>query len=400
MSTLKNKQILLGISGGVAAYKAAYLARRLIEQGANVLPAMTRSACEFIQPLTFQSITGNPVATDLLDPAQERSMGHINLARQADMILIAPATAHIIAKLAHGLADDLLTTLCLATESPIFIAPAMNNKMWSNPATQNNIRLLQSYGMQILGPDSGDQACGEQGPGRLREPDALINDLLSYWQPIDDQLKDRSILITAGPTVEPIDPVRYITNRSSGKMGFALANAAARSGANVTLISGPVAQETPHGCNHIRVGSAQQMHESVMTHIENQDIFIAAAAVADYTPNQTADKKIKKHNNAMTLELTKTRDILSDVAAIDNGPFTVGFAAETHDLETYARDKLERKRLDMIAANWVNRSEGGFDSDDNSLHVFWNDGEMHLPMASKNTIAAQLLSLIATRSSQ
>ncbi len=356
---------------------------------------MTHSAMQFVSPLTFQALSGNPVHSELLDADQERSMGHINLARWADALIIAPATANTIAKCSHGLADDLLSTLYLAATCPVYVAPAMNQAMWHKPVTQENIQKLKSHGVILIGPEQGDQACGETGFGRMSEPVEICRRLMP--ESITPCLSELKVLISAGPTREPLDPVRYITNRSSGKMGYALADAALKAGAKVTLVSGPVALSAPADADLIRVETAAQMHAAVIAKAAEHDIYIGAAAVADYSPVSMEHQKIKKQGEQTTLTLQKTRDILAEVAQLANRPFTVGFAAETHDLEQYAQDKLTRKNLDMIAANWVGRDQGGFDSDQNALQVFWKNGQKALAMTDKNHLAEQLISLIAER---
>lgn len=357
---------------------------------------MTRSAMDFITPLTLQALSGNPVHIDLLDCDQEHAMGHISLARWADCIVIAPATANMMAKLSHGLADDLVSTLVLAAECPLYLAPAMNRVMWHKAVTQENLERLVGQGAQFIGPEVGSQACGETGLGRMSEPEAIMQCLMANTA--QAVLQSKKILITAGPTREPLDPVRYITNRSSGKMAYALAQAALSMGAEVTLVSGPVALSAPDGARLIRVETAAQMHEAVMASVQSADIFIAAAAVADYSPVSVNDKKIKKQNDEVVILLRKTRDILADVSKLThNRPYTVGFAAETHDLERYAQDKLIRKNLDMVAANWVGQDKGGFESDLNALSVFWHDGGVDLAMTDKNQLARQLMSLIAEK---
>jgi phosphopantothenoylcysteine decarboxylase/phosphopantothenate--cysteine ligase len=392
MMQLNNQNILLGITGGIAAYKTPDLVRKLTALGANVRVVMTASAKEFVSPLALQAVSGNPVADDLLDRNAEAAMGHIEFARWADKLLIAPASANFMAKLAHGLADDLLSTLCLATPAPIYIAPAMNQQMWNAPATQANLKLLQSRKVGIFGPAQGEQACGDVGPGRMLEPKELANMLgQTNIQPL---LDGKRIVITAGPTRENIDPVRYITNHSSGKMGYALANAANALGANVTLISGPVNIPKPANLELVDVNSAQQMHEAVMDCISNCDIFIGCAAVADYKPTQETDQKIKKKDKELTLTFTRNPDILSDVAHLPNPPFTVGFAAETQNISEYAKDKLSRKKLNMIAANDVSAPGIGFNSEQNALHVFWQKGEKNLGVADKTKLAMQLMILI------
>ncbi|RFA30050.1 phosphopantothenoylcysteine decarboxylase [Alkalilimnicola ehrlichii] len=391
MPTLLGSNILLGVTGGIAAYKSADLVRRLKDAGAEVRVVMTEGATRFVTPLTFQAVSGNPVRLDLLDPAAEAGMGHIELARWADTILVAPASANFMARLAQGMADDLLTTLCLATEAQLVLAPAMNRIMWRNPATQANADLLRGRGVRLLGPGEGEQACGEVGAGRMLEPTELVAALMS-----GEELAGVEVLITAGPTREPIDPVRYITNRSSGKMGFAVAAAAQRAGARVTLVSGPVALPTPVGVERVDVETAAEMHAAVMARVEQTDVFIGSAAVADYRPAAATQSKIKKNQAEMALALARTEDILSAVAAHPARPFTVGFAAETDRLAEYARGKLARKRLDMIAANWVG-GETGFDSADNALEVFWPEGHQALERQPKAELAEALIRLIAKR---
>lgn len=355
---------------------------------------MTHAACEFVTPLTFQALSGNPVHTELLDSDQEQSMGHIHLARWADCLVIAPATANRMAKMAQGIADDLLTTLYLAAECPVWLAPAMNQAMWQHPATQRNLQTLQQDGVQIIGPACGEQACGELGPGRLSEPSDICAAVLGARQAQSEQAL--KILITAGPTREALDPVRFISNRSSGKMGYALASAAIAAGAEVTLVSGPVNIPAPAVKQFIQVESAQEMYDAVMAKLANQAIVIGCAAVADYRPAHPADQKIKKteQNISSSLELTRNPDIIASVAALTDKPFTVGFAAETQDVENYALSKLRSKGLDMIAANHVGLSEGGFDSDQNALQVFWPGGSQNLDLTDKQTLAKQLLALI------
>lgn len=417
MEIPKNNKVVLGITGGISAYKSADLTRRLIEAGYEVRVVMTAGACEFVTPLTFQALSGNPVHTELLDTAAEAAMGHIELARWADVVLIAPTSANTLARLAHGLADDLLATICLATEAPLVLAPAMNRIMWSNPATQDNLKLLQSRGVSVLGPGSGSQACGETGAGRMLESieirdglSALLDAGLlegnrqpssatSHGHRDDLPLGGVNILITAGPTREQIDPVRFLSNNSSGKMGFALASQAHAMGANVFLIAGPVSLETPQGVHRIDVKSAADMYAAVMRKTDGADIFIAVAAVADYRVADIADQKIKKTDVNLNLELTRNKDILADVAALENSPFCVGFAAETQDIAHYAMDKLERKKLQMIAANPVVQSgKVVFGSDTNSLEVYWPDnGHQRIESAPKIEVARELLELIAVQ---
>jgi len=381
MTALQNKKILLGVSGGIAAYKSAILARRLMDAGATVRVVMTAGAQAFVQPLTFQALTGNPVHTQLLDPAAEAAMGHIELARWADLVLIAPASANTLARLAHGLADDLLGTLCLATDSPLYVAPAMNRLMWSHPATVTNCQLLAERGVGFIGPDEGAQACGETGAGRLLEPEDIRDRLIAQLHnttPADDQaalpMAGVRVLLTAGPTREPIDPVRYISNRSSGKMGFAIAEAANKLGARVTIIAGPVSLSQSTAIKRIDVLTASSMLDAVLSEVDNADIFISVA-------------------------------ILKTVAALDNKPYCVGFAAETQQVQTHAIGKLEAKNLDMIAANHVGQVENPvFGSDTNALDVFWKnpDGHGHEKIESgpKTLIAEKLLAIISHQMTQ
>jgi len=389
------KQILLGISGGIAAYKSAELVRLLVKQGVEVRVVMTQSAIQFVTPLTFQALSGHPVHTSLLDADQENAMGHINLARWADVFLIAPTTANCLAKLSYGLGDDLLSTLYLAVECSVYIAPAMNQSMWNKTITQENVRRLKQHGVHFIGPNVGSQACGEQGYGRMSEPVEIVQSL--YARQVSSALQGKKILITAGPTREALDPVRYITNRSSGKMGYALAEQAQLLGAKVTLISGPVVLSVPTNVQVHFVESAADMYAAVMQFIDQQDIMIAAAAVADYTPDTVQTEKIKKQGQQTQLTLSKTQDIVASVASLKNKPFTVGFAAETQDLEQYAQDKLARKNLDMIAANWVGQQEGGFDSERNALQVYWHNGQKTFTMQAKAELASELLTLIGER---
>ncbi|MFZ3431011.1 bifunctional phosphopantothenoylcysteine decarboxylase/phosphopantothenate--cysteine ligase CoaBC [Vibrio harveyi] len=392
MQTLAGKKILLGISGGIAAYKCAELTRRLIERGAQVQVVMTKAAKEFITPLTMQAVSGRPVSDSLLDPAAEASMGHIELAKWADLVLLAPATADLIARMSAGMGNDLLTTLVLATDSPIAVSPAMNQQMYRNVATQENIATLARRGMHIWGPAAGEQACGDIGPGRMLEPMQLVGLCEQFFQP--KLLAGKSVLITAGPTREAIDPVRYISNHSSGKMGFALANAAAQLGAKVTLISGPVSLNTPAGVERINVASAQEMHAAVTTHAPNHDAFISCAAVADYRPENVASQKLKKteNNDQMTINMVKNPDIVATVANMtEQRPFTVGFAAETNDVATYARGKLVKKNLDMICANDVSVEGQGFNSNNNAITLFWSQGELALALESKEALSFKIL---------
>ena len=388
-------RVLLGVSGGIAAYKAAELVRRLRERGAEVRVVMTQGATHFITPLTFQALSGEAVRTSLWDEAAEAAMGHIELARWASCVLIAPASADVIARLAHGQANDLLTTVCLATEAPLVLAPAMNRVMWAHPAVQANIATLRARGADVLGPGSGDQACGETGAGRMWEAEQIAQAVL---QPRSREWEGRRLLITAGPTFEDLDPVRYLGNRSSGRMGFAIAAAARAQGAEVTLVSGPVHLPTPPGVRRIDVRSAEQMRTAVFAELPGQEVFIATAAVADFRPQQRQQNKIKKSGQThLALELVLNPDILAEVAAQPQRPFVVGYAAETDEVERYARDKLARKRLDMIAANRVGADDCGFDSERNALSVYWPDGGAEIAVADKSTVARQLLALIRQR---
>ena len=395
MERFSDQRIILGVTGGIAAYKSAELIRLLTAEGATVRVVMTQSATAFVTPLTFQALSGNPVHTELLDADQENAMGHIHLARWADRILVAPATANFIAKIRLGGADDLLSALCLAADVPLWIAPAMNRGMWENPATQENIRCLEERGVGILGPDQGAQACGEHGYGRMLEPVAICDELASCI--VAKTLSGIAILVTAGPTREAIDPVRYLTNRSSGKMGFAIARAAAEAGASVKLITGPVALAEPNVDQVVHVESASQMYDHVIACAADYDIYIGAAAVSDYAPVVVENEKIKKDSDQLKLSLEKTKDILAEVAAMDAGPFTVGFAAETDNLEDYALKKLEAKSLDMIAANWVGRKGHGFDAETNALQVFWRGGSQLLELAAKRILARRLIELVVDR---
>jgi phosphopantothenoylcysteine decarboxylase / phosphopantothenate---cysteine ligase len=392
MGSLANKRILLGVTGGIAAYKSADLVRRLKEQGAEVQVVMTAGAQRFVTALTFQAVSGRAVRTELLDPEAEAGMGHIELARWADVILVAPASANFMSRLAHGQADDLLATLCLATDAPLILAPAMNRLMWSNPATQANAEVLSARGVHLWGPGSGEQACGETGDGRMLEPLDLVQRLAVYFGA--GRLAGVQVMVTAGPTREPIDPVRYVTNRSSGRMGYAVAEACAAAGAQVVLVSGPVDIAVPAGVRRIAAETAEQMHEAVTSNLKDVQIFIGAAAVADYRPVAQTGQKIKKNESSLRVDLTRTRDILAEVARIRPDIFTVGFAAETDNLHEYARGKLEKKNLDLVAANWV--SDGrGFDRDDNALWVCWRTGEKDLGAAPKKVLARSLVELIA-----
>ena len=393
----RGPKILLGVTGGIAAYKSPELVRRLTERGCHVQVVMSTEARRFVSPTTLQAVSGLRVRDDLWDQASEAAMGHIELARWADLVLIAPATAHCMSSLATGSAGDLLATLCLATEAPVFLAPAMNHAMWAHPAVQANRDLLVSRGVRILGPADGKQACGEEGTGRMMEPHQLVDAVFEDPQNLASQLlKDVTVIVTAGPTREPIDPVRYITNRSSGKMGFALAAAAQGAGAEVTLVSGPVSLDAPEGVGFVNVETAEEMYEQVQQRIKETDLFIACAAVSDYRPQTASNQKIKRTQMEISLDLVRSRDTLAAVASIKNGPFTVGFAAETQDVAGHARRKLERKGLDMIAANRVG-PDCGFDQETNALTVLWRDGQVELPQATKPVLARRLVGIIAER---
>lgn len=391
MNALTNKRVLLGISGGIAAYKCVELVRRLREQGAEVRVVMTAAAKAFITPLTLQAVSGHPVADDLLDPAAESSMGHIQLAKWADLVLLAPATADLMARMAAGMGNDLLTTLCLATSAPLAIAPAMNQQMYQAQVTQENIAKLAVRGALIWGPAEGAQACGDVGPGRMLEPAELCQRVSQHFAQQQD-LAGIAVLITAGPTREALDPVRFISNHSSGKMGYAIAAAAAARGATVTLVSGPVNLPTPAGVKRIDVESALQMQSAVMTEVTHHQIFIACAAVADYRAGCVAPEKIKKAGDEISLTLVKNPDIVAGVGAMTTQrPFVVGFAAETQNVEQYARDKLARKNLDLICANDVSLPGQGFNADQNALHLFWKDGQHSLALDSKAALGQQLM---------
>ena len=394
MQPLRGRRLLLGITGGIAAYKAAELARLLVKDGAEVQVVMTRAAGAFVGAMTLQAITGRPVREALFDAQHEAAMGHIELARWAELVVIAPATADFLAQMAAGMARDLLSTLCLATTAPLVVAPAMNQAMWRHAATQANVALLRSRGVTFLGPDEGAQACGDVGPGRMIEPEDIRLALGANLA--GGRLAGRRVLLTAGPTREALDPVRFLGNRSSGRMGFALAAALVAEGASVTLVAGPVSLPTPAGVERIDVESALQMRDAVFTSLPGTAIFIACAAVADFRPAAAAGKKIKKTSETLTLELIRNPDILSEVAALPARPFCVGFAAETDDVEAYAQAKLRAKRLDMIAANRVGASQG-FEVDDNALLVIWEGGQQSLPQQPKSRLAAQLVNLIVDR---
>lgn len=396
------QRILLGVTGGIAAYKSADLVRRLRERGAEVQVVMTAGAQEFITATTLQAVSHRPVRESLFDPGAEAAMGHIELARWADLVLVAPATANFMAKLANGLADDLLSTLCLATEAPVVLAPAMNWAMWQHPATRANRELLESRGVRFIGPGEGALAEKESGVGRMLEPleiaDLVFPENAGTLSGADGEplLKGVRAVVTAGPTREPIDPVRYISNRSSGKMGYAVARALAAAGARVTLVSGPVALPPPAGVEVQYVETAGDMYDAVIHRIDQTDLFVGTAAVADYTVDKPAVTKIKKEQGSMELSLGRTRDILATVAAAGQPIFTVGFAAETNDLEAHARHKLKTKKLDMVAANWVGAGRG-FDTDANALQVFWQGGSTEIPEDDKHVVAGKLVALIAAQ---
>ena len=396
MQSLAGKRILLGVTGGIAAYKSADLTRRLVEVGAEVQVVMTTAATTFITPLTMQALSGHPVRHTLLDPDAEAGMDHIELARWADLVLIAPATADFLARLCHGFADDLLSTLCLATDKPIAVAPAMNRLMWQNPATQANCKTLAERNVLIWGPGSGDQACGEVGAGRMLEPQQLRDEVIQLFVG-QRVLEGLNVLMTAGPTREVIDPVRFISNHSTGLMGYAIADAAIQVGARVTLVSGPVSLQTPEGVERIDADTALGMYDAVMTHVSEADIFIGVAAVADYRVVDPVNSKIKKTQDKLNIQLERNPDILASVAELPIRPFCVGFAAETNNVLEYAQGKLRDKNLDMIAANQVGIPGTGFESEQNALHVFWRNGEKIFPRTDKIQLARDLIVLIADR---
>jgi len=390
MTDIKGKRILLGLSGGIAAYKAAELTRLLTQAGAEVRVVMTEAACRFITPVTMQALSGNAVHTDLWDASVPNNMAHIELSRGCDAIVVAPASADFLSKLAQGLCDDLLSTLCLARECPLLVAPAMNLQMWSNPATQRNLQHLRADGIAILGPASGDQACGEVGMGRMLEAEEILEEIDAYFQP--KLLAGKRVLVTAGPTFEPIDTVRGIANSSSGKMGYAVARAARDAGATVTLVSGPTALAPPRGLERIDVSSAQEMYDAVMARVAKADVFIGVAAVADYRPKEAMRHKLKKSTGEMTLQLEPNPDILGTVAARRKAPFCVGFAAETENLEAYAEAKRRRKKVPLLAANLA---QNAFGADDNQLILFDDEGTHELPRAPKIVLARALIAHIA-----
>lgn len=396
MGDLCNKHIVLGVSGGIAAYKSADLVRRLIEQGATVDVVMTQSACEFITPVTFQALSGRPVHTDLWDNRAPNNMAHINLSREADLILIAPATANVMAKLAHGLADDLLSTLCIASTLPLLLAPAMNREMWQAPATRRNVTQLKADGVQILGPGTGEQACGETGDGRMLEPHEIVAAVCDHFQP--KLMQGIKVLITAGPTCEPIDPVRVITNRSSGKTGYALARAAREAGAEVTLVSGPTGLPCPAGVTRISVQTARQMHEAVMQRAQGQNLFIGVAAVADWRVANASDQKLKKTDGQPpSLQFEMNPDILKDVASLPNGPWCVGFAAETTLDPDEAQEKRKRKGVPLLIANLAQHV---MDADHTTIHLVDDTGMSGMGTGSKIDIARKLVAEIVRRFKQ
>jgi phosphopantothenoylcysteine decarboxylase/phosphopantothenate--cysteine ligase len=386
MTTLADKRILLGITGGIAAYKAAELVRLLVKDGADVRVAMTEAATHFIGTATLQALSGQPVWTDLWDARVKDAMGHIELSRDRELIVVAPASADFMAKLAHGLADDLLSTLCIARRCPLMVAPAMNVEMWQNPATARNAETLRADGVQIVGPASGGQACGEMGMGRMTEPADILSDIQFFFRP--KQLQGRRIVVTAGPTEEPVDPVRVLTNRSSGKMGYAVAQAAREAGAQVTLISGPVSLPTPAGVARVDVRTAQEMFDAVKKGVTDADIFVSAAAVADYRVRNPASQKIKKANGSLSLDLEENPDILAWVAAQPNPPFCIGFAAETEKLAQHAREKRAKKKIPLIAANLATETLG---KDDNAITLYDDRGEHPLGRGPKLELARKLL---------
>lgn len=391
MDAFAGKRIVLGVTGGVAAYKAAELVRLLVKAGVQVDVVLTKAGSEFIGAATFQALTGRPVWQLLWDERMDNAMAHIDLTRGATAVLVVPATAHFLARLAHGLADDLLTALCLARDCPLLVAPAMNRQMWENPATQRNMMQLKSDGIKIFGPASGEQACGEVGDGRMLEASELFDDLAAFLQP--KALADKHILLTAGPTFEPIDPVRGLTNSSSGKMGFALARACVEAGADVTLIAGPVMLATPRGVRRIDVQTAAQMREVALENSPGQDVFIGVAAVADYRPTKASLQKIKKGSGSFTLMLEPTTDILAEIAARPDAPLCVGFAAESHDLATYAESKRVSKKLALVVGNLV---QDGLGTDTNRVILFDASGAHPLPLADKTDVARGIVAHLAT----
>ncbi|WMY76824.1 bifunctional phosphopantothenoylcysteine decarboxylase/phosphopantothenate--cysteine ligase CoaBC [Buttiauxella selenatireducens] len=394
---LSGKKIVLGVSGGIAAYKTPELVRRLRERGAEVRVVMTEAAKAFITPLSLQAVSGYPVSDSLLDPAAEAAMGHIELGKWADLVILAPATADLIARITVGMANDLVSTICLATPAPVAVVPAMNQQMYRAAATQHNLEVLSARGLLMWGPDSGSQACGDVGPGRMLDPLTIVDMTAQHFAVIKD-LQHLNVMITAGPTRERLDPVRYITNDSSGKMGYAIAAAAAARGANVTLISGPVSLPTPPWVKRIDVTTALEMEAAVQQHVQEQQIFVGCAAVADYRAAAVADEKIKKQGDEITIKMIKNPDIVAGVAALlTHRPYVVGFAAETNNVEEYAQQKRVSKNLDLICANDVSQAGQGFNSENNALHLFWQDGDKVLPLERKELLGHLLLNEIVTR---
>ncbi|MDY7026470.1 MAG: bifunctional phosphopantothenoylcysteine decarboxylase/phosphopantothenate--cysteine ligase CoaBC [Pseudomonadota bacterium] len=393
MLSLVNRRIIVGISGSIAAYKSAEIVRLLKKAGAEVIVVMTQNAQSFITPMTMQALSGEPVRKEIMDSEAELSMGHIELAKWADAILVAPASANVLANLAQGLSHDLLSTLCLATEAPVFLAPAMNQAMWGHEATQANAQKLTTLGYEFFGPGAGEQACGDVGFGRLLEVDELVERLAAKFE--TNQLAGKKVVISAGPTRERIDPVRFLSNYSTGKMGYALAQAAQEAGAYVTLVSGPTNLAAPERVTRVLVESAIEMHEAVMTAVADADVFIAAAAVADYRPKRCADDKVKKSDGDWQIQLERNPDILAEVSGKADRPFCVGFAAETRNVLEYGRGKLERKQLDLIAVNDVSDQAIGFASDQNALMVLSKEAQFPIAQASKTQVAHQLIELIA-----
>lgn len=400
MSKLDNPKVILGITGGIAAYKSPEIVRRLRERGAEVQVVMTTSAEKLVSSTVFQAVSDRPVRSDLWDDEAEEAMGHIELARWADLIVVAPATANIMSQLASGTASGLLTTLCLAAKAPLVLAPAMNQAMWQHPATQSNLQTLIQRGVRCVGPAEGEQACGDVGPGRMVEPAELVAGLFAeQFSALSGLCDGLNIVLTAGPTREPIDPVRYVSNRSSGKMGFAVAQAAAEAGARVTLIAGPVNLPTPLQVDRIDVETAAQMHEATMSRAPAADIYIGSAAISDYRPAEVRKQKIKKHDETLQLNMVKSADVLAEVAALRSAPFTVGFAAETERLEEHARGKMEKKKLNMIIGNLV-CDDLCFDRDDNSVLVLWPGGSQEFARMPKTELAQRLIALIVKRYSE
>lgn len=397
MTGISGKHIVLGVSGGIAAYKAPELVRRLRDRGADVRVVMTDAAKAFITPLSLQAVSGYPVSDSLLDPAAEAAMGHIELGKWADLVIIAPATADVLARINAGMANDLLTTICLATAAPVAVVPAMNQQMYRAAVTQENLHQLAARGTLVWGPDEGSQACGDVGPGRMLDPLVIVDMAVEHFSPRQD-LQHLKIMVTAGPTREALDPVRYISNHSSGKMGFAIAEAAAKRGAQVTLVSGPVSLSTPAKVARTDVTTALEMETAVNASVAEQHIFISCAAVADYRAVAIADEKIKKQGDEITIKMVKNPDIVAGVGAMKaHRPYVVGFAAETRNVEEYAQQKRIRKNLDLICANDVSLAGHGFNSDTNALHLFWQDGNLRLPLTDKQQLAQALLNEIVSR---